>query len=104
MVLGVVLQLVSECSLRSFSVLEFVGSAGRGGDKITKVRVERVVDVGNQNIWAEARCRAAGGVIPVNNGRCERLQRIEFMHPSRRLGVLVCENVGDLSVRVFGYS
>ncbi len=59
-----------------------------------------IVDEGNQNVRAEAGGRSARGVISVNDGRCLRLQRVEFMHPSGRLGMLICEDVCNLRVRV----
>ena len=100
----VVLKLFSECDLRSFSMPEFVDKAWGRGDKISEVRIEGVINVSNENIWAEARSWGARRVIPVDNGGCMRLQWIEFMHPSCRLGMFVREDVGNLSVRVFGNS
>ena len=44
---GVMLKLVCEGHLRSLGVFELVNHAGGGGNKITKVRVVRIIDKGN---------------------------------------------------------
>ena len=66
-VLGIVLKLFREFDLCSLAVFEFVRSTGGGSDKIAKVWHERVVEKGYEDIRAEARCRAAEGVIPGDN-------------------------------------
>ena len=100
MVFGVVLKLFSESNLGSLSVFEFVGEGWGGGNKISKIRGEGLVDVGDEYIRAEAGGWSAGRVISVIDEGSKRLQRIELMHPSGRFGMLVCENVCDLSVGV----
>lgn len=47
MVLRVMLKLLGESNLCGFSMLELVDKAGRGGNKVSKVRVQRVIDEGN---------------------------------------------------------
>ena len=44
---GVMLKLVCESHLRSLRVFKLVDNAGRRGDKITKIRVVRIIDKGN---------------------------------------------------------
>jgi hypothetical protein len=103
-VFGVVLKLFSESNLSGLSMFELVGKAGRRGNKVPKIGIERVVDIGNKYVRAEAGSRSASKIIPVDNGRCQMLQRVELMHPSSRLGMLISQYVRDLSVGVFGYS
>ena len=79
---GVVLKLFSESNLGSLSVLELVGETWRGGNKISKIRGEGLVNVGDKYIGAEAGGWSAGRVMSVKNGRCKGFQRIELMHPS----------------------
>ena len=43
----IVLELLSEGSLRSFSVFELVNNAGGRGNKVSKVGIERVIRKGN---------------------------------------------------------
>ena len=69
-VFGVMLKLFSEGNLSSLSVFEVVGEAWGGSNKISKVRGEGFVDIGDKYIRAEAGGRSAGRVIPVKNGRC----------------------------------
>ena len=47
MVLRVMLKLLSECNLCSLSMLKLVDKTGRGGNKVSKVRVQGVIDEGN---------------------------------------------------------
>ena len=47
MVFKIVLEFLGECDLRSLGVFELVNHAGGGGNKITKVRVVRIIDKGN---------------------------------------------------------
>jgi hypothetical protein len=104
MVLGVVLKLFGEGSLSSMSMFQLVDETGRRGHKISKVRVEGIVGKCNENIGAETGGWCAGRVIPVDDGGCLRLERVELVHPGGRLGVFVCEDICNLSVRVFGDS
>ena len=99
--LGVVLQLLDEFGVCSLAVFEFVRSAGGGSDKITKVRRERIIEKGYENIRAEARSRAAKGVIPGYNSGGIMLKRVELVHPCSRLGMLIGEYVRDLGLLVF---
>lgn len=78
----VVLEFFGESNLRSFLVFELVDSAGRSGDKVSKVGIEGVIRKCNQYVWAEAGGRGARGVIPVNDSRCMLFERVEFVHPS----------------------
>jgi hypothetical protein len=100
-VLGIVLKLFREFGLCGLAVFEFVRSTGGGGDKIAKVWHERVVEKGYEDIRAEARCRAAEGVISGDNSGGILLKRVELVHPCRRLGMLIGEYVGDLGLLVF---
>ncbi len=79
---------------------ELVGGARRRGDEIAKVRVERVVDKGNENIWAETWCRGAKGSVLMMYDGSRGLERIKFMHPCGGLGMLVSEDIRDLRIRV----
>jgi hypothetical protein len=85
---GVVLQLLDEFVVCSLAVFVFVySSAGGGGDKIAEVWRERIIKKGYKDIRAEARCRAAKGIISGDDSRGIRLQGVEFMHPCGRLGI-----------------
>ena len=47
MVLEIVLEFFGECNLCSLGMFKLVDKTGRGGDKVSKVRVERIVGKGN---------------------------------------------------------
>ncbi len=104
MVLRVVLNFFVEGSLSSMSMFQLVDETGRRGHRITKVRIEGIVGKGNEDIGAETGSWGAGRVIPVDNGGCLRLERVELVHPGGRLGVFICDDVCNLSVGVFGDS
>jgi hypothetical protein len=78
MVLRVVLKFFGEGSLSCMSMFQLVDETGRRGHKITKVRVEGIVGKGNEDIGAETGGWGAGRVIPVDNGGCLRLERVEL--------------------------
>jgi hypothetical protein len=87
--LGVMSKLVVELELSSLTVSQAVGCARRRGDKVTKVRMERVIGEGNEDIWTEARSRTTLRIILEQNGRCIGAKRVELMHPSRRFSEFV---------------
>jgi hypothetical protein len=47
MMLKIMMKLFSECNLCSLSVLKLVDKAGRGGNKVSKIRVQRIIDEGD---------------------------------------------------------
>ncbi len=94
--LGVVPKLVVELELSSLTVSQAVGRARRRGHKVAKVRMERVIGEGNEDIWTEARSGTTLRIILEQNGRCVGAERVELMHPSRRFGKFISQNVGYL--------
>ena len=80
--LKIMMKLFSECNLCSLSMLKLVDKAGRGGNKISKIRGKGLVDIGDEYIRAEAGGWSAGRVISVIEEGSKRLQRIKLMHPS----------------------
>lgn len=95
MMLGIVSQLLDKLDLSSLAMLELVREAGRGGYKITKIRIERVISERYENVRTQARGRSFVRIIPGDNGRGVRFERVKFMHPSSRLGKLISENIGN---------
>ncbi len=104
MMFGVMSEFVIELELSSLAVSQAVGCAGRGCDKITKVRVEGVIGEGDKNVWAEARSGAAMRVVFKQNCGSIRPEWVEMVHPSRRLGKLVSQDVRDLCAKVFAHT
>ncbi len=54
MMLGVMLQFFSELELGSFTVSKTIGRAGRGSDKVAKVRLKGSIVEANEDVRAEA--------------------------------------------------
>ncbi len=102
MVPGIILQFVSKSNLSSFSVFEFVDEARRRGHKVAKIRAEWVIVKSNENVRAKAGSRTTKGIIPGNNDGRIGPEGVEVMYPSSRLSMFVGENVGHLSLWVFG--
>ena len=101
MMLGIMSKFIVEFKLSSFAVSQAVGCARRGGDKISKVRMKRIVGESNKDIWAEARSGATLRIIFKQNGRGVRPEGIKLVHPSRRFGKFVGQNIGNLCAKVF---
>ena len=100
MVLGVVLKLFGEGSLSSMSMFQLVDETGRRGHKISKVRVEGIINKGNENIWAETWCRGAMGSVLMMYDGSRGLKGIKFTHPCGGFGMFVSENIRYLRLRV----
>jgi hypothetical protein len=65
----------------SLDMSELVGDARGRSDEVAKIRVEGVINKGNENVWAEAWCRSVmSSVLMVYNGS-RGLERIKLMHP-----------------------
>jgi hypothetical protein len=62
------------------------------------------IDNSDEDVRAEAESRRAGGMIPVDDGRCLQLQWVKIMHPSGRFGVLVGKEICNFGVGVLGDS
>ena len=100
MMFGVMAEFLKEFFLSSFSVSEFVGGAWGRRDEITKIRVEGVINESYEDVRAEAGCSASMGTLIMRDDRSRRVERIKFMHPCSRLGMLVCKNVRDTGPRI----
>jgi hypothetical protein len=96
MIFEIMSQLLDKLVLGSFSMSKLVRDTWRRSHKVAKVRIERIVDKGNENIWAQAWGRSSLSALFVQNNGCGGLERVKFVHPSSRLGVLVCQDVRHL--------
>lgn len=96
MVLGVMPEFLCEAGLSSLSMPEAVCSSGRGRNKVTEVRVKRVVIKGDKYIWAEARSWAAVNVIFEKDGRGGGFEGVKAMYPCGRFCEFVSQNVRNL--------
>jgi hypothetical protein len=67
---------VSEFELCSFSVLEFVGKAGRRGDKVPKVGVDKSNQSIGADAWGRTAVRLFLGMMVGASGL-----RVELAHP-----------------------
>ena len=102
MMLGVVLKFGSESSLCSFSVFEFVHETRRRRNKVSEVRVERIICKGNKYVRAEAWGRRATGIVSVDNGRCIMFQGVKFVHPRGRFCMFVSKDVSNVRALILG--
>ena len=93
--------LFSMLELGCLTVCEIVCDAGRGCDKVAKVRSERFVSEGNENVRAEAGGRMAVGIVSEDDGWGITLKGIYLVHPCSSFGELVSENIRNASVWVF---
>ncbi len=89
MVLVIMSKLGDKFVLCSLAMPELVGCAGGRCDKIAKIRVEGVVDKGDEDIWAKAWCQAAISTVLIMDGGGRGLEGIKFMHPCGGFCVLV---------------
>ena len=101
MVFVIIESFFSMLELSCLTVCEFVCDAGRGCDKVAKVRSEWFVSEGNENVRAEAGGRMALGIVSEGDGWGIMPKRIHLVHPCSSFRELVSENIGDASVWVF---
>ena len=90
-----------EFELGSFSMSQAIGCAGRGSNKVAKEGVKGFVVESNEDIGAEAGSRASLGIVLKQDGWSVGLKRKELMHPCRRFGKFISQNVRDLGARIF---
>jgi hypothetical protein len=103
MMFGVMLQFFSELELSSLTVSKTIGRAGRGSDKVTKIRLKGSIVEADEDIRAEAGGLSLQRVIFQWDGWGGGLQRIEVMHPRGRFGKFVSQNVRHLGSGIFAY-
>lgn len=100
MMFEVMSQLQDILILSSLAMSKLVRGARRRRNKVSKVGIEGIVDKGNENVRAQARGGCFLSAMIVSNNGCRRLEGIEFIHPSGRLGMFVRQDVRDLRCRV----
>ncbi len=64
----IVSKLRDKLVLCSLAMSELVGNAGRRGNEVAKIRIEGVVNKGNEDVRAEAWCRSTSSVLMEYSG------------------------------------
>ena len=100
MMCGVVSKLLDELILSSLAMSKLVGGTWRRRNKVTKIRIEGIIDKGNENVRAQARGGYFLSTMIVKDSRCRGLEGVKLMHPSGRLGMFVCQDVCNLRRRI----